>query len=193
MCATVRMWRWRRNPLRRRSDVMEAWVGLAVGVVMVLGAPMAGWAASDSMRASLDAQNAGRHAASAVLVANAPSAVSTGSDSGTNTAVVQAPARWTGPDGSGHTGSVPVTPGARSGTTTPVWLDAHGRLTDAPLSPSQTAVQADLIGAGAAGGFCLLTLAGQRSVRAQLDRHRASQWEREWAKVGPQWSSGHRA
>lgn len=40
----TRMWgrRLRRNPLRRRSDVVEAWTVLAVAVLLLLGAPLLG-------------------------------------------------------------------------------------------------------------------------------------------------------
>ena len=32
----VWLWRWRRNPLRRRADVVEGWVVLGVGLLAVL-------------------------------------------------------------------------------------------------------------------------------------------------------------
>ncbi|MEU2879366.1 hypothetical protein ABZ651_24505, partial [Streptomyces sp. NPDC007070] len=35
--AGVRWWRWRRNPLRRTSDVVEAWLLLVAWTLAVLG------------------------------------------------------------------------------------------------------------------------------------------------------------
>src|SRR5207237_251923 len=35
-------WRWRRNPLRRRSDVVEAWTVLVVAVLLSVVAPLVG-------------------------------------------------------------------------------------------------------------------------------------------------------
>lgn len=43
----VRWWRWRRNPLRRRSDAVEAWVVLVTSVVMAAGMPLAGALSSE--------------------------------------------------------------------------------------------------------------------------------------------------
>lgn len=33
------LWRWRRNPLRRREDVLEAWILLIVWLVVALAGP----------------------------------------------------------------------------------------------------------------------------------------------------------
>ncbi|MGW7169616.1 hypothetical protein ACWGH3_30930 [Streptomyces sp. NPDC054884] len=37
-----RWWRWRRNPLRRQADIVEAWIVLAVWTVIVLGGTLVG-------------------------------------------------------------------------------------------------------------------------------------------------------
>ncbi|MER7187064.1 3-deoxy-7-phosphoheptulonate synthase, partial [Streptomyces hyaluromycini] len=42
MRTRVRGWRWRQNPLRRKSDVVEAWIALAVAVLLGVAAPLAG-------------------------------------------------------------------------------------------------------------------------------------------------------
>ncbi len=190
MNATVKMWRWRRNPLRRRSDLTEAWAGLAVGVVMAVGAPLTGIAAAGGTHDSLAQQNADRHRVSAVLQHDAPS-VDAARSSGINPDQVRTVVRWTGPDGATHTGSVVVPPGAKAKSATPVWIDARDQLTEPPLSPGQTAVQTDIMGAGAAAGFCVLGLVTHRLIRVELDRRRSRQWQREWAKVEPQWSDHH--
>lgn len=41
MRTRVHGWRWRRNPLRRHSDVVEAWTALIVAVLLLVGAPLA--------------------------------------------------------------------------------------------------------------------------------------------------------
>ncbi|WP_328285833.1 hypothetical protein [Streptomyces sp. A1-5] len=44
--------RWRHNPLRRRTDQVEAWLALAAALLIAVGAPCAGWFAG---RAAHDA------------------------------------------------------------------------------------------------------------------------------------------
>lgn len=191
MHGTVKLWRWRRNPLRRRSDVMEAWAGLAVAVVVAVGAPITGVAAANGMHDSLEQANHDRHHATAVLVHDAPSDARAHSD-GLSPTQVRGDVRWHTADGGTRTAKVVVATGARAGSTLPVWLDGADRLTDPPLDALQTAVQTDIMGGGAAFGFCLVALASHRVVRAGLDRGRYARWQREWAQVGPQWSRGHR-
>ncbi|MFD0384984.1 hypothetical protein ACFQ2B_30250 [Streptomyces stramineus] len=41
MRATRFGWRWRRNPLRRPTDVLEAWVGVASVTLVMLAGPSA--------------------------------------------------------------------------------------------------------------------------------------------------------
>lgn len=36
------LWRWRSNPLRRRDDVLEAWLVLAVWALIAVGGTLAG-------------------------------------------------------------------------------------------------------------------------------------------------------
>ncbi|WP_420709208.1 hypothetical protein [Streptomyces sp. AS58] len=42
MGTTKRLWRWRSNPLRRREDVVEAWVVLTVRVIVAVAGAVAG-------------------------------------------------------------------------------------------------------------------------------------------------------
>src|SRR5262245_57041990 len=50
----VWLWRWRRNPLRRRSDALEAWIVLAVWSVTVIGGVLAGLAAAHSVERGMN-------------------------------------------------------------------------------------------------------------------------------------------
>src|SRR3954454_3563014 len=49
---TKRGWRWRRNPLRRRSDVVEAWLGVLT-VLVLCTTPLIGWWAGQSVDRAL--------------------------------------------------------------------------------------------------------------------------------------------
>ncbi|WP_328690302.1 hypothetical protein OHA74_14135 [Streptomyces phaeochromogenes] len=183
MSAKVRLWRWRRNPLKRRSDVTQAWAGLAVGTAIVVGAPMAGAATAWGVQDVLSQQRQDRHPAAAVLTEGAPAGpVYAGGGQ------LRAAVRWTAPDGSVRTGDAQVDAGLKEGVRTTVWTDDRGGLTGRPPTPAEAETRADLAGALAAVGAGVLLLAGGRTLRWRLDRGRAAEWEREWAQVGPQWS-----
>ncbi|MDT0545024.1 Rv1733c family protein [Streptomyces lonegramiae] len=181
------LWRWRRNPLKRRSDVVEAWVALVAGLVMAVGGTTAGMVTSAAVERPLLAERAQHHPVPARLLENAP-AVAQAADGG-KFGRVPATVRWRAPDGSVHTGVARVREGRPAGSRTVVWTDARGRLVSEPLTQREAETRAALTGATAATGVCLVTLAGRRTVRWRLDRHRAAEWERAWAEVEPRWSS----
>lgn len=49
---SARLWRWRRNPLKRRSDIAEAWAALPVLLVLLIAAPTAGLATDAALQDS---------------------------------------------------------------------------------------------------------------------------------------------
>ncbi len=51
--AATGLWRWRGNPLRRTTDLLEAWTALAALVLICVGAPVAGWLVGVSADAAL--------------------------------------------------------------------------------------------------------------------------------------------
>ncbi|NUR39874.1 MAG: hypothetical protein HOV73_07315, partial [Streptomyces sp.] len=76
MRTRVRGWRWRHNPLRRRSDVVEAWTTLVVILLLLVVAPLAGaltarWAHGEAQAAAV-AQRADRHSVRAEVVGRIP-------------------------------------------------------------------------------------------------------------------------
>jgi hypothetical protein len=96
--------------------------------------------------------------------------------------------RWTAPDGTTRTGDAEVEAGLKTGRRATVWTDDRGAHTDEPTSPAEVEAQAGLSGALAAGGVCAVLFTGSWLVRRRLDTHRAGEWERKWAEVGPQWA-----
>lgn len=189
MRTRVRGWRWRPNPLRRRSDVVEAWTALVVTVLLVVGAPLAGVAAGSwahaTARAEAAQQRAGLHRVGAVLVADAPAAVPTAHGDRQPTYAVKA--RWTDPRGDTRTGLARVPAGTRSGESAPVWLDARGRSVDPPPTSEAIWQHALAFGACTTAGAVAVVLAGNLLVRRIALRHRLAEWEREWARTGPEW------
>jgi hypothetical protein len=178
-----RLWRWRSNPLRRRDDVLEAWLVLAVWALIAVGGTLAGAVTARAADDVFAQQRAERTHVRAVLLADTPHAAS-------NSYRVVAKLRWTTPDGSVHTGKTLVGAGKKAGTDIEVWTDAQDELTTAPPSRDEATVEAGLLGAAAAltaSGFAF-GIGGL--ARLPLDRRRVDQWGREWDLVGPQW--GHK-
>ncbi|WP_127358427.1 Rv1733c family protein [Actinacidiphila soli] len=188
MPTKVRLWRWRRNPLKRGLDVAEAWVVLAAGVLLAAGAPAVGAATAVGVENATLRESRDWHSTSAALTEDAPAKATlySGSDNGR----VRATVRWTASDGSPHTSSALVKPGLQSGARATIWLDEHGALRNPPTAPDAARAQGIVFGSYAATGTCLLVLGGRWAVQARLDRRRTAEWESEWAKVGPKW--GHR-
>jgi hypothetical protein len=97
-------------------------------------------------------------------------------------------ARWTAPDGSGHTGTIPVPRGATAGRKVPVWVDAAGRLTGPPLQVSQVQRQAALAAMLAPIVAGLVLLCAGQLAHGVLARRRLAAWDADWRATGPQWT-----
>ncbi|GGO41749.1 hypothetical protein ABT039_17475 [Streptomyces lasiicapitis] len=190
MPCRVPWWGLRRSPLRRRSDVIEAWAVLVVGVILFAGAPAAGIVVGAIAHvdgvAAARAERADRHRVTAVLTADAPPVVP---DVDSSVPLHQVPARWTAPDGAAHTGDAQAPAGSRRGDRVAVWLDQHGQVTDDPLDADDVALRVFGASAVAAAGTALAALIALRTVRAILDKRRMAAWDDEWQKTGPEWGS----
>ncbi|MGW2509764.1 Rv1733c family protein [Streptomyces scopuliridis] len=176
------------NPLRRPADRLRYLVNVLLIVVLIIGLPLAGWAAGtltyDHYQGVAHSQNLGKHQVTAHLTANAshlvPGAVPGG-------AVGTAPVTWT--DGNGtHTSRTVVTEGQHKGTSIRIWVDRTDRITLPPENSSVgliTGVTAGIVAASAAAVFVSGARAG---FHRSLDRRLDAQWDKEWAEVEPKWS-----
>ncbi|MBO1334412.1 hypothetical protein [Streptomyces sp. VRA16 Mangrove soil] len=177
--------RLRDNPLRRRSDVVEAWTVLCVTAAVAVGAPAAALAVGAptvaAARAESRAQHENRHTASARLLKDAPPMATWAGSSGSVRTLYQVPVRWTTADGVTHSGIARVPAGTRRGESARIWLDDAGRIAGAPLDESDIWLRGASVGAAAAGGVTTVALLAGWSVRRRLDRERLAQWDREWA------------
>lgn len=190
------VWRWRRNPLRRPTDLFEAWVAFAALVCVLVVAPAAGWVAGlrvdGTLRQAAHEQRQERHLVPAVVVRSAPEpAVSASADpSAQRTAPrrTRIVASWTAPDGSSHEGTVPAAEEPpRPGDRFRIWTDAHGRLVGQPLDPSAAAFHAGMVGTAAAIGVAALVETVRRMVVRRLMHRRYLRLDRAWAAAGPDW------
>jgi hypothetical protein len=178
----VWLWRWRRNPLRRRSDALEAWVGLAVWAVTVVGGVLTGLAGAHSVERGLAEERAQWRPVVALLTQDAPRAAT---ESGAQR--VWANVRWTGRDGSTHAGQARVAAGTPTGTAVTVWTDGDGSLVTQPATASQAQVRATMVGLLVGGSAAAVPFVGGRIVRERLQRRRMAQWDEAWARFGPLW------
>nr|WP_313896488.1 hypothetical protein [Streptomyces sp. GC420] len=192
MRAVTGMWRWRHNPLRRATDLVEAWVALAALLLIVLAAPAAGWStgalAHGALHKTMREQQEQRHRVTATVVR---AATKTAADPDPETfpqrdAVGRVVATWRAPDGTRHTDSVRLrlrqaAPGGRI----PVWTDRRGRLVPQPMDSSTAATHAVLAGVGAFAAVGALAEVARRLVVRQLMRRRFDAWDRAWAQAGP--------
>lgn len=178
------LWRWRRNPLRRREDVLEAWILLIVWLVIALAGPVAGVLGAHAAAHSAAQRRAERHSATATLVSDvSSSSLSTGTTGGR----IDATVRWTAPDGTRHSGKIPVDEGMKAGSRVTVWTDRQNHLTTAPPAATQAGVDAAFMGAASSFAVVTAAAAGYYGARIVLNRRRRAAWEHEWQDVGSQW------
>jgi hypothetical protein len=190
MRTRVRYWRWRRNPLRRRSDVVEAWTVLVVAVLLCVGAPALGvlsarWA-HDQARSVAAEQRAERRQVRAEVTGQTPGTLPSAQAGGEH--FYRATVRWTEPDGSSRTAAARVPADTRRGEWVDVWFDARGREVPAPADDSLVRQHAVAVGACATAGAAVTVLFGHTVVRRVALRHRMAEWDRAWARTEPQWT-----
>jgi hypothetical protein len=185
----VWLWRWRRSPLKRRSDTVEAWIVLCGWALALLGALFGGRAAADAVERAAEQQRARSQEVPAVLVEDAKSA---GPANVTTDHRVWATVRWTAPDGSTHTDQARVAPKTQAGTKVTVWTDQRGVLASEPLSESEVVLHSIASGVLAAVGAGGVVLGSVWGVRLGLERRRMAQWAAEWERIDTRrgWKTG---
>ncbi|MFE9249173.1 hypothetical protein [Streptomyces sp. NPDC007088] len=194
MRAIAGLWRWRDNPLRRRTDLVEGWTGLLAVVLVVLLTPLAGvlvgTRTGDALQQTVRAQQQDRHRVTAIVLRPAGSArFDTDPESaGGRVGDVRVVAAWTGPGGERHKGEARATLShPKAGDFFPVWTDDRGRLTNRPLDAATAQAHAALAGIGAATATAALLEGLRRLLMWRVHRQRLAAWQRDWARVGPDW------
>lgn len=194
MRAISGLWRWRHNPLRRTTDLVESWLALATLLLILFVAPVLGSLVGSvtqvALQQSVREQHRSRHVVTATVVerlsraAPAPDPeISSGRE--IRSRVV---ADWTAPDGTPRHG--PVTTMLKSphpGDHFTLWTDRHGHLTARPLDPTTATTHAVLAGLGAAMITAGLAEGIRRLIVWRLVRRRYARWDRAWDRAGPDW------
>ncbi|MFR0354617.1 Rv1733c family protein [Streptomyces sediminimaris] len=183
---TVLGWRWRRNPLRRRSDVLEAWIVLAAWTLAAVASVAAGIVGARVAQHVVDAGRAGRSPVTAVLVRIVPGS---GRDvvTGVRYDRVVATVRWSDVrDGRAvtRTGLMNVRPTARPGSTVRTWTDGHGHLVAPPVGATEATVRVLLAGTGAAPAAGATVLGTGYLARLRVQRRATEKWGAEWERAG---------
>jgi hypothetical protein len=182
-----------RNPLRRASDRVESVATLGLLVTLLWLAPVLTWKAGHAVYAggvATERADESRRLRTVAVLTDA-TAVSNSRIPIRAPHVPRAMATWTGPDGTVHTGRVPVPFGtsAELGATVPVWLDPRtGRAVEPPRDHAQTVAQTVAGALGVPLVTMLVALVLHRAMRRGLDRRRLAQWQTAWVLVEPGWS-----
>jgi hypothetical protein len=176
------------NQLRRRSDVIEAWIlPVAVAVFLAVSPLLAVAASAWIHKENVTAAQAQRswHPVTATLLQAVPGPQM--SENGANSWLTWTPARWT-EHGRRYVGAVPAEAGSSAGSSVTVWLDNAGNVQAPPLTPGQVRDRAALAAAIVITVFAAFVTAVALIWRRLLDRRRLASWGTAWLSVGPQWS-----
>ncbi|MEV0321125.1 hypothetical protein ACIBKX_18125 [Streptomyces sp. NPDC050658] len=194
MRALVGLWRWRHNPLRRKTDLMEAWVALAALLLIAVAAPVTGSVVGgltrDALLQSVREQRATHHeiAATVVRKVSRPPVDPDPETSSARDAHSRVVANWTAPDGSTRSGTVVADlekpePGDRFR----IWTDERGQVVGRPLDDVTAATHAALAGFGAAIAVVGIVEGTRRLVVWRMVQRRYDRWDQAWDKAGPDW------
>lgn len=188
------LWRWRHNPLRRATDLAEAWLALGALVLILVAAPLlgllVGGVAGDALQQSVREQREQRHPVVATVVRKAEFApldpdpeTAPGHDSRSRVL-----ARWTAPDGTARRGAAMADlESPRRGQHFTVWTDEQGRIVGRPLDAATAATHAVLAGFGTAAVGAGVVEGSRRLLVWRMVRRRYDHWDRAWSRVGPDW------
>lgn len=180
-----------RNPLRRGTDRVLAWIRIGMVVAFLAGGTLAGIGAGQwiyhAATTESRMQAAQRHSVSAVLLESTPPPVFTmgATHWGSQSWVL---ARWDGAGGAPRTGDVPADAGLRAGRQVTVWLDASGKPTLPPLPPAQIADRTVAAVTAAPTLLALVLLIALWLANRIADRRRLAGWDAAWLTIGPDWT-----
>ena len=182
----LRGWLPDRNPLRRRTDRLDAAVFAVLFVLACATAPFvaaaaSGWENSTSQR-EMRVQQASCREVRAILLDDAH-------ETGAYPApTAEADARWAAPDGRAVTGMVQVPAGAEAGRVIWIWTDPSGQVIT-PLLRNQIPARDDLAATAAVTCLGAVALLTGLAVHGALSRRRMTAWGIDWMATEPLWNT----
>lgn len=186
------LWRWRRNPLRRRTDLVQAWIAVTLFLTVLTATPAAvvlvGDAARRHMERTAEDQADTRHHTTAVLVHDAPRHPEPGSVEAKGTRYPVS-VRFTDRHGETRTAQAEVEPALTAGNTIAVWVSDEGKVTDPPLTEQEVRDHTRGYTVLAAIAVPILGAAAYACAHRRLERHNLAQWGAAWARTAPRWTT----
>lgn len=176
-----------RNPLRRRSDRVQAVIALVAVLLVVALVPtavIAGVATWRHFSTVAEQESGSRH----LVAATVSGTVVQSSESRTQLSELS----WTYPDEVEHTGKLTLAQPPDTGGTVSIWVDDSGEMSPAPLTA--TNVWIDTLGLVVTLLLVglLLAFGWYRGSRRLLDRRRARHLDEEWRRFNQSRSGGYR-
>ncbi|AWW41032.1 MULTISPECIES: Rv1733c family protein [Streptomyces] len=187
------LWRWRHNPLRRTTDLVEAWLALGALLAILLVAPvigtLAGLSAQEALQRSVREQRESRHPVTATVIRELdPEPQDIDPETTSRETRTRVLAHWTAPDGTDHRARLLAhldTAGPRDRFT--MWTDDHGRPVTRPLDPATATTHAVLAGFGATVLAACVVEGARRLVVRRMVLRRYARWDQAWDRAGPDW------
>jgi hypothetical protein len=182
----LRGWLPDRNPLRRRTDRLEAAVFAVLFVLAGATAPFVAAAASawenTTSQREIRVQQASCREVRATLLDDAHQTAAY------LTLTPEADARWTAPQGRAVTGMVQVPPAAEAGRVIWIWTDPSGQVIT-PLLRNQIPARDDLAATEAVTCLAAVALLTGLAVHGALSRRRMTAWGIDWMATEPLWNT----
>ena len=171
----------RRMPRRGadRVQTVAGWTLVAAALLTALLTVSVGAAAYRDALDRVHRDAAERTVVDAVLLEDTPARTG---------AIAWAPVRYVDRTGEQRTGRVPVVGTRPAGSTVPVELDGTGRAGVDRLSRGDAVLSGIAAGSGVVVVGGLLLVLAWLAVRRAVAAAKAASWEREWARVEPEWS-----
>ncbi|GHA15685.1 hypothetical protein AB0B37_15260 [Streptomyces olivaceoviridis] len=184
--------RLRRNPLCRRTDLVQAWIGLGLLLAALAATPAAmvlvGDAAHRHYARTARHQAATRHHTTAILLQDARRHPEPGSAEARKTRY-PAEVRFTDAHGHTRTATAEVRPALAKGSAVRVWVGTDGTLTDPPLSPSEIRSRAMGSALIATLGVHVTAAAAYGAACRVIQRRNLAAWDTAWARTAPRWTT----
>jgi len=177
-----------RHPLRRRADVLDAWLTPAAVTVFLALFPLVVIETGSLVRAdnaAIERAQSSWRPVHATLQRTVPGTAQPGY--GASEWQDPTPARWTA-DGRTRTGYVPAPAGARAGATVTIWVDGAGNVQLEPMTKAEAHERVIESTLSVFAILAALLIAMTQLARWALDRRRLASWESAWLSVGPVWS-----